>query len=193
MTKCLSLLNYIDHPKDLIYLSSYFSKFFENYFRANLFPQTLNLLSSTTDKDCMLEVTKAFCYFYNALKFRNHVFDFRTLLIKEKVIGQLLGKEMVRDIASLASRTEEEIMQACVIMLINVVKYAGPNPRYSDAELGFLDDGELLSQIFSKLDSPLSPDNISGLALLAYSLSLRQGQLNDGLAKVQPGLTRRYS
>lgn len=80
-------------------------------------------MASTTDKDCMLEVTKTFCYFYNALKFRNHVFDFRSILLKEKVLGQLLGREMIRDIASLASRTEGEIMQACVIMLINIVKY----------------------------------------------------------------------
>lgn len=122
LNKCLCLVNYIDHPKDFVFLSAYFMQFFEKYFRANLFPQTLNLLSSTTDQECMLEVTKAFCYLYNALKFKNHVFNFKALLDKEKVSHQLLGREMVRDIASLASRTDGQVQQACLIMLVNIVK-----------------------------------------------------------------------
>lgn len=127
LNKCLCLVNYIDHPKDLVFLSAYFSRFFENYFRASLFPQTLNLLASTTEKDCMLEVTTAFCYLYNALKFKNHVFHFQAMLEREKVAPQLLGKEMVRDIASLASRTEDQVHQTCTIMLVNIVKYDSLN------------------------------------------------------------------
>lgn len=122
LTKCLSLLNYIDHPKDFVFLSAYFSRFFENYVRANLFPQTVNLLMTTTDKDCMVETVKIFCYMYNALKFKNHIFNFRALLEKEKVAHYLLSKEMLRDIATLAARTEDEIFQACVLILVNVVK-----------------------------------------------------------------------
>lgn len=122
LTKCLSLLNYIDHPKDFVFLASYFSKFFDSYARANLFPQTVNLLMSTTEKDCMVEVTKIFCYLYNAFKFKNHVFNMRAMVEKEKVGHLLLSKEMIRDIASLASRTNDEIFEACVLIYVNVVK-----------------------------------------------------------------------
>lgn len=123
LTKCLSLLNYIDHPKDFVFLSGYFSQFFTNYIRANLFPQTINLLMSTTDKECMIEVSKIFVYMYNAFKFKNHIFNFRAMAEKEKISALLLSKDMIRDIASLASRTEDEIFQAFVLMLVNIVKY----------------------------------------------------------------------
>lgn len=122
LNKCLSLLNYIDHPKDFVFLSSYFSQFFENYTRANLFPQTINLMMSTTDKECMIEVTKVFVYLYNAFKFKNHIFNFRSMAEKEKISPLLLSKDMVRDITTLASRTEDEIFQACILMLVNIVK-----------------------------------------------------------------------
>lgn len=57
--------------------------------------------------------------------------------------------------------------------------------RYAEEAVVHLDDGELLGSLFARLESEISPPNVSALALFAYCLSLRHNLLRDHLAIVE--------
>jgi hypothetical protein len=115
-------MNLIDHPKDLIFISEFFAKFFLLYARANLFPNTIGLLTSSTDPVAIFEATKIVCYFYNALKFKTHHFNFREFLETENLANHFLSFEAIRDIITVTIQASNELLMVYTSILISIVK-----------------------------------------------------------------------
>ena len=113
----------LDHPKDLIFVSNFFGQFYQAYAREGLFGQTISLLYTTTDAESLLEVARAVSYLYNSLKFKNHVFNFKELLEKEKLMSALLEQDAIKALVGLTLNAPEALLELCVICLTSIVKY----------------------------------------------------------------------
>jgi hypothetical protein len=51
IVKCLALVEFTDHPKDIAFLSEFFAEFFQQYQNSQLFPQTFNLPNTVSSQD----------------------------------------------------------------------------------------------------------------------------------------------
>ena len=182
LNKVLCLFDLVDHPKDFVFISDFASKFFTSYAKNDLFPQTFNLLQSTTNPECMLEVAKILERMYNSLKFSNHIFNFREFLEKEKVISLFFSQDSLKGLLDITCKTSNQLFEVFVLILVNIVKY-------TDKETIDICDSDYLTAIFMKLETEMNADSYSALALLAYSLSLKHILINDN-ATVIDVLTR---
>lgn len=112
----------IDHPKDFVFLSGFFSQFLENFFKQRLFNQVYELLAVTSDRKCTQELARMIGYIYNCLKFRNHVFNFLEYLQKEKSVDAMLSTDALRHLVTLTVSASPDTVEFYVLALISVVK-----------------------------------------------------------------------
>jgi len=172
LNKVLLLLDLLDHPKDFVFISGFFKSFYESYAKNQLFHQTFNLLKSTTEPECMLEVGKILFHMYNSLKICNHNFNFRTLLDRERLNDLFLGENTIKELLDITTKTSNQLFEVFVLILVSIVKY-------TDREYLPISDPDYLTIIFLKLDTELNVDSYSALALLAYTLALKATQINE--------------
>lgn len=121
INRCFSLMNWLEHPKDLVFMSGFFKNFFVQFAQLDLFRQIPHLLSTTSEENCMIEVVKILAYIYNSLKFRNHIFNFRDLLEQQSMRELVLNKANIADLASLAGTTGNAMLLILYLLCLNSI------------------------------------------------------------------------